>query len=273
MLRTPRFPSTRRVRRVRRLCRLIGAISLLLSLTACPTIWQYNALKQQVQDLEKRNETLQGSLEVHQKRLQNLDKKHDSKLEEVLDRGASTSAQLEELRVDQTRIKGKAEEVEFYLTRLREMVDRIASLLDDRFGMNVQSVPDYAPKEPKERFVFAKEKLAAGDAKLARSLFRTITDEHPGDALADDAQFMVGETFYAEKKYTEAIRAYRVVHDKHRKSSLVLTALLRIGECFEATGACKKATQIYDYARDFAKKAEEKADLKQRLGALKKTCK
>ena len=268
-----RLLSPRRISRLSQLSRFVGALSLLLSLTACPTIWQYNALKQQVQDLEQRNEELRGSLEVNQKRLQNLDKKHDSKLEEVLDRGASTSAQIEELRVDQTRIKGKAEEVEFYLTRLRELVDRIASLLDDRFGMNVQSVPDFAPKDPKERYVFAKDKLAAGDATLARSLFRTITDEHPGDALADDAQFMVAETFFAEKKYTEAIRAYRVVHDKHRKSPLVLTSLLRIGECFEATEACKKATQIYEYAGDFAKNADEKTDLKQRLGALKKTCK
>lgn len=245
---------------------------LLLVVTACPTIWQYNALKERVVTLEDENKQLKHELGQHGSRLENLGSKTDTELEAILMKGASSAAQVDELEGEQTRIKGRLEEIEFYLTRVKEMVDRMATLLDDRFSMNVQAVPEYAPKEKAERFTFATEKLAQGDTKTARSVARTLLTEFPNDDLADDAQWLVGESFYVEKKYTEAIREYRAVHDKYRKSPLVLKSLLRIGESFEATSACKKAQQIYEYARDFAKEKAEKDDLAQRLKSLKKSC-
>lgn len=253
--------------------RRLFLLALPLLLTGCPTIWQFNALKDQVADLQEENRRLHHELERAGSRIENLDTKYDSELGKILEKGATSSAQVDELELEQTRLKGRLEEFEFFLGKVRETIDRMASMLDDRFGFTVQAVPDYAPKGKEERLAFATERLGQGDAKLARSVLRTLLDEHPSDELADDAQFLVGESFFAEKKYNEAIREYRAVHDRYRKSPLVLKALLRIGECFEATEACRKAIQIYEYAQDFAKAKDERADLGERLKRLRKACK
>jgi len=247
-------------------------VPFLFVLNACPTIWQYNALKERVVTLEEENKQLKQGLAQHGTRLENLGSKTDTELENILMKGASSAAQIDEILGEQTRMKGRLDELEFYLTRVKELVDRMATILDDRFSMNVQAVPEYAPKDKAERFKFATEKLSQGDTKTARSVARTLLTDFPNDDLADDAQWLVGESFFVEKKYTEAIREYRAVHDKYRKSPLVLKSLLRIGESFEASSACKKAQQIYEYARDFAKEKPEKDDLAQRLKSLKKSC-
>lgn len=251
----------------------LAAVPLLFILNACPTIWQYNALKDEVAAVEREKDDLSQRLERYEKRMANLDSKYDSRLGEVLERGADSSAQLDELGLELTRAKGKIEELEFYIARLKEMTDRMATLLDERLGVNVLAVPEYAPKDKDERFALAKQKLELGDTRMARSLFRTILTDHPNDELADDAQHMVGETFFAEQKYAQAIREYRAVHDKYRKSPFVLASLLRIGECFVATSACKKAIQIFEYARDFAKEKADKDELTARIKETRKTCK
>jgi len=252
--------------------RVLLLAPFLFVLNACPTIWQYNALKERVVSLEDENKKLRHELEQHGTRLENLGSKTDTELENIVMRGASSAAQIDEIAGEQTRIKGRIEELEFYLARVKEMAERMATVLDDRFGANVQAVPDYAPKDKDERLKFASEKLAQGDTKTARSVARTLLTDFPNDDVADDAQLLTGESYWVEKKYTEAIREYRAVHDKYRKSPLVLKALLRIGDCFEASSACKKAQQIYEYARDFAKEKADKDDLAQRLKGLKKSC-
>ena len=252
--------------------RALLLIPLLFILNACPTIWQFNAMKERVVSLEEENKRLRYELDQHGTRLENLGSKTENELEGILMKGASSAAQIDEIVGEQTRMKGRLEELEFYLTRVKDMAERMATVLDDRFGANVQAVPDYAPKDKDERLKFAAEKLTQGDTKTARSVARTLLTDFPNDEVADDAQFLTGESFYVEKKFTEAIREFRAVHDKYRKSPLVLKALLRIGDCFEATSACKKAQQIYEYARDFAKEKVDKDDLAQRLKALKKSC-
>ena len=252
--------------------RVLFLTPFLFVLNACPTIWQFNALKERVTTLEDENRQLRRELDQHGTRLENLGSKTDTELENIVMRGASSAAQIDEIVGEQTRMKGRLEELEFYLARVKEMAERMATVMDDRFGANVQAVPDYAPKDKDERLKFAAEKLTQGDTKTARSVARTLLTDFPNDDVADDAQFLTGESYYVEKKFTEAIREYRAVHDKYRKSPLVLKALLRIGDCFEASSACKKAQQIYEYARDFAKEKADKDDVAQRLKALKKSC-
>jgi TolA-binding protein len=248
-------------------------LPFLLILTGCPTIWQYNALKERVTSLEEENARLKMETDRANQRLANLDTKYDSRLSDVLGMGAESSARLDELGQEVSRVRGKAEELEFYVNKLREMVDRMAQLMDERFNMNVQAVPEYAPKERKERMAFAQQKFDAGDLRMSRSVFRSVLSDFPNEEGADQAQFMVGETFFAEKKYAEAIREYRAVHDHYRKSPLVLKSLTRIGDSFEASDSCSKALQIYDYARDFAKAKDDKEALAKKVAALKKTCK
>jgi tol-pal system protein YbgF len=54
--------------------------------------------------------------------------------------------------------------------------------------------------------------------------------------LADNAQFWLGECYYAEKSYGEAIAAYEKTIKEHPKSDKVSSAMLKQGMAFLELG-------------------------------------
>lgn len=245
---------------------------ILLFLPACPTIWQFNALKKQTLVLQEKNKQLKEQLLVYEKRISNLDKKYDKKVTGVVHKGADYKSDIDSVNHKIARLQGKFEEFEFHSKKTREQLKKISDFLDDKMGVNITSVPDEVPKDKNKLFDYASTKLSTGDAKSARGLFRAFIKKYPSDSLTDDAQFMIGETFLYEKKYNEAINEYRAIYDHYKKSNKMADALIRIAECYENIGDCKKAAKLYKFSFKYIKKKAQKNDIKSRLKKIKKLC-
>lgn len=80
------------------------------------------------------------------------------------------------------------------------------------------------------------EQLDRGAAATARLAFEQLLQEHPGHARAPDAQFMIGETYYAEKRYDEALKALERVVELYPNASKSPQALYRAGVIAEERG-------------------------------------
>jgi tol-pal system protein YbgF len=73
--------------------------------------------------------------------------------------------------------------------------------------------------------------LKDGKYNEAIAGFRQFLTTFPTSALADNAQYWLGEAHYVNKQYTDALRDFRTVLEKYPDSRKTPDALLKIGFC------------------------------------------
>jgi len=92
----------------------------------------------------------------------------------------------------------------------------------------------------------ARQKLDQGQMQRARELLQDFLARHPKDELSANAQYWLAETYYAEKRWNDAIVEFQKVIKEHKSSDKVPDALVKIGMCFQAQGDCKNAELFYE---------------------------
>jgi tol-pal system protein YbgF len=75
-----------------------------------------------------------------------------------------------------------------------------------------------------------------GKFEAARAEFSSYLERYPKTDLADNAQFWLGECYYSEKSYRQAIGAYEKTIKDYPKSDKVSSALLKQGMAFLEMG-------------------------------------
>ena len=81
-------------------------------------------------------------------------------------------------------------------------------------------------------------KTIRGDQEFAagRELMETFLNRYPGDDLAINAAYWIGETYYAEKAYEKAILQFEEIIQKYGEQPKVASAMLKQAMAFEASG-------------------------------------
>ena len=69
-----------------------------------------------------------------------------------------------------------------------------------------------------------------------RELMETFLSRYPGNDLAVNAAYWVGETYYAEKAYEKAILQFEEIIQKYGEQPKVASAMLKQAMAFEASG-------------------------------------
>ena len=75
--------------------------------------------------------------------------------------------------------------------------------------------------------------------KQSREKFETFIKDYPKNELADNAQFWIAETYYAEKNYEDAILAYEALLKKYPDSKKTSGAMLKQAFAFIEIGDAK----------------------------------
>ena len=75
-----------------------------------------------------------------------------------------------------------------------------------------------------------------GQYDAARDGFESYLQKYPKSNLTDNAQFWLGECYYAQKRYGEAISAYEKTIKEYPKSDKVSSAMLKQGMAFLELG-------------------------------------
>ena len=90
----------------------------------------------------------------------------------------------------------------------------------------------------------AKSDYFAGQFSLAISGFEALLRTFPRSESAAEAQFYIGETYYQQNKWREAIDAYGLVLQNHRTSGTVPDAYFKRGRAYAQTGQTDAARAI-----------------------------
>jgi tol-pal system protein YbgF len=101
---------------------------------------------------------------------------------------------------------------------------------------NVQTAKKEPAANAEEHYDNALKLFRSGQYDGARDEFKSYLERYPKTDLADNAQFWLGECYYAEKSYGEAIAAYEKTIKEYPKSDKVSSAMLKQGMAFLELG-------------------------------------
>ncbi len=152
---------------------------------------------------------------------------------------ADLAAQVEE-------ISQQLEEVQ---NQLQDTNDRVTALLQSSrtFTSNVPATGDtlsaadtlitnpsastqpYSVDHSRELYNTAHRDVLRGNFQLALEGFRQFMQQFPNSDLADNAQYWIGEVYYAQGRHSNAIEEFEKVIKWYRNGDKVPAALLKIG--------------------------------------------
>lgn len=159
--------------------------------------------------------------------------------------GADIGVQLQKTVEDLSQLRGQ---VETYLYKIGELEAALARTSEDTEKRLLALKGDEAlkeaearkkaeelkrPTDKKEFLALAQEKAKAGELVLARQLYSEFLKKWSKDALAAEAHFGLGETYFAEDKCREALHEYGKLLQDYPKAGSTPDAYLRSSECFK----------------------------------------
>jgi len=100
---------------------------------------------------------------------------------------------------------------------------------------------------PQEQYNYAFGLLRRADYPGAEQALKGFLQHFPGDALAGNAQYWLGETYYVRKDYENAATAFALGYQKYPKSGKAADNLLKLGMALGNLG--KKGEACSAFAR------------------------
>jgi tol-pal system protein YbgF len=159
--------------------------------------------------------------------------------------GADIGIQLQKTVEDLAQLRGQVEtylykigELETALSKTNEQTEKQLLALKGDEALKEAEARKKAeelkrPTDKKEFLSLAQEKAKGGDMTLARQLYTEFLKKWPKDALAAEAHFGLGETYFTEDKCREALFEYGKLLQEYPKSDATPNAYLRSSDCFK----------------------------------------
>jgi tol-pal system protein YbgF len=94
---------------------------------------------------------------------------------------------------------------------------------------------------PRSLYDAAYQDLTRGNHGLAIMGFQEVLAKFPDSELADNAQYWIGESYYAQKDYKQALKEFGKAVDTYPKGDKVPAAMLKAAMCQQQLGDKKSA--------------------------------
>jgi len=111
----------------------------------------------------------------------------------------------------------------------------------------------------------AVELVKTGKHDEAVTALRAFLKTYPRHDYADNAQYWLGESFYARKDYHQALTEFRATIETYPRGNKVPDALLKVGYCYQALGQHDKARAVLEQVVNLYPKSEPAALATKRL--------
>ena len=135
-----------------------------------------------------------------------------------------------------------------------------------------------APADKDALFADASQKLQAENFADARKVFFEFQKKFAADARADNALFLIGESYAKEKNHEKAIAGYQRLIDQYPDGDMADDAFFAAGKAAEAMKWCTDARAYYGVLvrrfpkSNFVKEAQEKLRLLKKDAKNKNVC-
>ena len=229
-----------------------------------------NGVEKALSGYRERLEALQQEVQGYQKDMANIRKS-----------GADLQATLDSARVDMQLLTGKVDDLRIQAQKpaddvalLKEDTGKRLALLEDRLTRLEQGVAGLAEQQkkavelqqtPEAIYQQGLDAMKAGEVGKARELFTKFLDQNPKNKLAANAHYWLGETYYSEKNFEQAILEFQEVIKNFPEKDKVPAAMLKQGMAFKEMGDSKSSLYIYKKLTEEFPKSEEAKIAKEKL--------
>lgn len=121
------------------------------------------------------------------------------------------------------------------------------------------------PAEAAAQYNKGLEILKAGQIEAARKAFTDFLAQNPSSPLVPNALYWLGETWYADKNFPQAILTFKEVTRRFPEHHKAAAALLKIGMSYERTGDTDNAAFYWKALLDGYPKSEPAGLARQKL--------
>lgn len=123
--------------------------------------------------------------------------------------------------------------------------------------------------DPEELYNGAYSKLSTGDFKGSRAAFKNFLELFPQTEYSDNAQFWIGESYYRDKRYEEAIVEFEEVIKKYPQGNKLPDALLKQAFSFIALSDTNSAKLLLQKIIDRYPTSEQAEIARAKLKSVK----
>ncbi|MBP5343722.1 MAG: tol-pal system protein YbgF [Alphaproteobacteria bacterium] len=133
-------------------------------------------------------------------------------------------------------LTSKLEQMEFQITQLTKKMETANQDITFRLK-ELENKPVAEPAKPividkssdKERYDFAYDYIKKGDYSEAQKLLTEFTKDFPKSNLLPNALYWLGETYYTQEQYENAVGFFADVFAQHKDSNKAPDALFKMG--------------------------------------------
>ncbi len=238
----------------------------------CVSGTDIDALHSQIADVQRQAAELQQQGSSKQE-IANLEASIRKQTDSLLKAEADLRVDVGNLSTQISELQAKLEDTNY---RLSQLSQQIASANQDLKAVRSATTPAAgvldgtaaAAADPETLYQTSYSDYLRGNYDLAMMGFRQYLESFPETDLADNATYWIGECFYRQQKYAEAIGEYDRVLKQFARSDKTASALLKKGFAMLELGQKKEGTaQLQSVVRTFP--SSDEANLaKQRLQGL-----
>lgn len=180
---------------------------------------------------------------------------------------AEINIRISELETQLRQMTGQVEEANFKVQNMTRQLETMQKDYEFRFaeleknggntavgagglpGIGSVSVPATgAPLPtgtPKQKYDYAYAQVSNAQYEQAEASFIEFLREHPQDELAGNAQYWLGQTYYARGNYSDATRTFLEGMSKYPESPKAPAYLLKVGMSLNLLGEKSEACEVY----------------------------
>jgi len=177
---------------------------------------------------------------------------------------AEINIRISELETQLRQMTGQVEEANFKVQNMTRQLETMQKDYEFRFAelekngvaaggglpaVGSESVPSTgAPLPtgtPKQKYDYAYAQVSNAQYEQAEASFLEFLSSHPQDELAGNAQYWLGQTYYARGNYADATRTFLEGMSKYPESSKAPAYLLKVGMSLNLLGEKQEACEVY----------------------------
>jgi tol-pal system protein YbgF len=238
------------------------ALAALLPLFAGCAAAKLEAIRQDLAQTRQEMEQMREREKAQDDRMERLEQAITKEGEEQRAAQAAAAVRHQEVMDGFERLESALSDSRQHVSMLREQIDA-GGWTPSAPGMEPEPATESEPGAPGDssgtaspspggaataniRAVYeaARLDLTQGRYQLAASSFQEFVRLFPDTELSDNAQYWLGECYYAQQKFPQAIEAFRKVVQVYPRGDKVPSALLKIGLSYLATGNETEAVPV-----------------------------
>lgn len=255
----------------------------------CATRGDLQILERDTLDTRKRVVKLEKDMELIRKttseEIQSSLRSFRRDMESMRKGAADLQAAQDAIRVDMQEISGKTDDLKVLLQKgtdeksfLKEDTERRVAALEERLAKLEKTLAEQKGNEvkagdaaatPEELYQSGLASYKAGDMKKAVEELSRFMERYPKHDLVSNAQYWIGEAYYSEKNYEQAILAFQEVIKKYPKKEKAPAALLKQAMSFKGLGDAKSTRYVLKKLQEDYPRSEEAKKAKELLRELK----